>query len=278
MIDDRSSKDAEQDALAHCILAIGTPSFYRALLQFGQVICGFEHLSVFRFTPTFEPCIEVLEGLDDPSITNLSAQSYMGFGYHRSDPAPARIRELGQAAADAPAVLSLWARDIEDVAYRRGIYEKWGLDGRVSLIGRAGGQWRSINFYKHVEKGGLTDQDVVALTKRAQVLFAAETRHLGLSERQPSPIGTTVPPLDLLQGLLMAIAPTLSRRETEVCARALQGMTGEGTALDLNISYTTVATLRRRAYAKLHISNLNELFALCLSAAAQSARRANDIV
>jgi len=117
-----------------------------------------------------EPCIEVLEGLDDPSITNLSAQSYMGFGYHRSDSGAGANTRTGTAAADAPAVLSLWARDIEDVAYRRGIYEKWGLDGRVSLIGRAGGQWRSVNFYKHVEKGGLTDQDVVALTKRAQVL------------------------------------------------------------------------------------------------------------
>ncbi len=277
MIDDRSLTDPEQDALAHCILAIGTPSFYRALLRFGQVVCGFEHLSVFGFTPTFEPRIAVLEGLDDPSITNLSAQSYMGFGYHRSDPAPARIRELGEAA-DAPAVLSLWARDIADAAYRRGIYEKWGLDGRVSLIGRAGGQWRSVNFYKHVAKGGLTGEDVVALTKRAQVLFAAETRHLGLSERPSSPVGMTVPPLDFLQHLLMTIAPSLSRRETEVCARALQGMTGEGTALDLSISDTTVATLRRRAYAKLHISNLNELFALCLSAAAQGARHANDIV
>ena len=268
MIDDRSSKDPEQDALARCILAIGTPSFYRALLRFGQVVCGFEHLSVFGFTATFEPCIAVLEGLDDPSITNLSARSYMGFGYHRFDPATARIRDLGQAA-DAPAVLSLWARDITDAAYRRAIYEKWGLDGRVSIIGRAGGQWRSVNFYKHVEKGGLTDEDVAALAKRAQVLFAAETRHLALSEPQPSPIGTTAPSLDLLQHLLVTIAPSLSRRETEVCARALQGMTGEGTALDLRISDATVATLRRRAYAKLHISNLNELFALCLSAAAQ---------
>lgn len=277
MIDDRSSKDPEQEALAHCILAIGTPAFYRALLRFGLVVCGFEHLSVFGFTPTFEPRIAVLEGLDDPSITSLSAQSYMGFGYHSSDPAPARIRELGQAA-DAPAVLSLWARDIKDAAYRRGIYDKWGLDGRVSLIGRAGGHWRSVNFYKHVQKGGLREEDVVALAKRAQVLFAAETRHLALSERQSSPIGAAVPSLDLLRDILMTIAPALSPRETEVCARALQGMTGEGTALDLNISDATVATLRRRAYAKLHISNLNELFALCLSAAAQSARRENDTV
>jgi DNA-binding CsgD family transcriptional regulator len=276
MIDDRSSKDPEQDALAQCILAIGTPTFYRALLRFAQVVCGFEHLSVFGFTPTFERRIVVLEGLDDPSITSLAAKSYMGFGYHSFDPALARIRELGQAA-DAPAVLPLWARDIKDAAYRRGIYEKWGLDGRVSLIGRAGGHWRSVNFYKHVQIGGLTEEDVLALTKRAQVLFAAETRHLALSERH-SPPGATVPTLVLLENLLTTIAPTLSRRETEVCARALQGMTGEGTALDLGISDATVATLRRRAYTKLHISNLNELFALCLSSAAQSARRENNRV
>jgi hypothetical protein len=137
MIDDTSVRDPEQTALAACILAIGTPRFYRSLLRFTEIICGFEHLSVFSFSPTFEPRIEVLEGLEDPSITNLWARPYMGFGYHGSDPAPARIRELGPSG-DAPVVLALWARDISDAAYRRDIYERFGLDGRVSLIGLAG--------------------------------------------------------------------------------------------------------------------------------------------
>jgi hypothetical protein len=95
MIDDTSVRDPEQTALAACILAIGTPRFYRSLLRFTEIICGFEHLSVFSFSPTFEPRIEVLEGLEDPSITNLSARPYMGFGYHGSIP---RRRESGSLA------------------------------------------------------------------------------------------------------------------------------------------------------------------------------------
>lgn len=273
MIDDRPVQDPEQVALSRVISDIGKPSFYRSLLQFAQALCGFEHLSVFGFSSTLEPRIVMLEGLDDPSVTNLSARSYMGFGYYSADPARARIRELGEGV-DAPAVLPLWARDIADAAYRRDIYEKFGLDGRVSLIGCSNEQWRSINFYKHVKKGGLADSDIVAVTKRAQVLFAAETRHLELlGDDHPSQTSVTVPSLDFLQQLLAIVAPDLSRREAEVCARALQGMTGEGTALDLNITDATVATLRRRAYAKLNISNLNELFALCLSAAAEKSRR-----
>jgi DNA-binding CsgD family transcriptional regulator len=270
MIDDRSSRLAEQEALAACIGAIGASSFYAALLRFGQVIGGFAHLSVFGFTSTFVPRIVVLEGLDDPSITRLSAQSYMAFGYHGSDPAPARIREMDQTL-DAPAVLLLRARDIADTRYRRDIYEKFGLEGRVSLVGRAGGHWRSVNFYKHAAKGGISGENVEALERHALVLFAAETRHLELTAENSASPG--VPPLDFLQQLLISIAPSLSRREIDVCARALQGLSGEGTALDLDIADATVATLRRRAYAKLNISNLNELFALCLSQAARRSRQ-----
>ena len=41
-------------------------------------------------------------------------------------------------------------------------------------------------------------------------------------------------------------------------------MTNLGIALDLGVKESTVATLRRRAYAKLGISGVQELFLLCL--------------
>ncbi|WP_050418958.1 helix-turn-helix transcriptional regulator [Bradyrhizobium tropiciagri] len=271
MIDDRPSSEPEQEALANVILALGKPSFYRALLRYAKVVCGFEHLSVFGFTPTLMPRIEVLEGLEDASITSLSAQSYMGFGYHNADPALARIRQLSLNPG-APAVLALWARDISDAAYRRDIYERFELDGRISVLGRAGQHWRSVNFYKHSRKGGLTHSDVAAISKRAFTLFAAEVRHLELAG-ETSGLAEGKPPVTFFQGLLVEIAPTLSHREAEVCAHALQGKTGEGTALELEITDATVATLKRRAYAKLNITNLNELFAICLAAAARRSRR-----
>jgi len=56
----------------------------------------------------------------------------------------------------------------------------------------------------------------------------------------------------------------LTRRERQVCERIMLGYTTTGIGLDLDIAPTSVATYRKRAYAKLSISSQNELFALCL--------------
>ena len=72
-------------------------------------------------------------------------------------------------------------------------------------------------------------------------------------------------PADALAALeRLLLAERLSRREAEACARALIGVTNLGIALDLGVKESTVATLRRRAYRKLGISSLQELFLLCL--------------
>ena len=65
--------------------------------------------------------------------------------------------------------------------------------------------------------------------------------------------------LTMMQQRLAAVPGGLSARECEVCARAIAGLTIEGTALDLNIRKTSVITYRQRAYQKLGISSLNEL-------------------
>lgn len=271
MIDDGLTLDPEQDALARCIRAIGRPEFHRALLRLAMVVSGFQHLSVFAFSESLIPTMDVLEGLDDQSITRHSARFYLSFGYHGSDPATARLRSLSPTA-DAPAVFVLRATDLRDDAYRRDIYNRFGLDGRVSLIGTVGGQWRSVNFYKHVSEGGMTEDSITALVKHAPLLFASEARHFELCrDLNPDWARPTVPPLSFLIEMVERVAPALSPREREVCARALQGMTGEATALDMQVTEATIATLRRRAYVKIGISTLNELFALCLAAAAMPA-------
>ena len=61
--------------------------------------------------------------------------------------------------------------------------------------------------------------------------------------------------LTMMQQRLAAVPGGLSARECEVCARAIAGLTIEGTALDLNIRKTSVITYRQRAYQKLGISS-----------------------
>jgi DNA-binding CsgD family transcriptional regulator len=55
--------------------------------------------------------------------------------------------------------------------------------------------------------------------------------------------------------LLEARTTRLSARERQVVARIACGITNDGIAADLGVSPATVLTLRRRAYAKLGISN-----------------------
>ena len=60
-------------------------------------------------------------------------------------------------------------------------------------------------------------------------------------------------------------AAKLSKWEVQVCVRAVVGYSGEGIALDFGFKQSTVATLRKRAYAKLNTSTLHELFVMCLN-------------
>jgi DNA-binding CsgD family transcriptional regulator len=54
----------------------------------------------------------------------------------------------------------------------------------------------------------------------------------------------------------------LTERELDVCARVIIGMTTEAIALELDLRAPTVATYRKRAYARLGISSHYEMFCL----------------
>ena len=61
---------------------------------------------------------------------------------------------------------------------------------------------------------------------------------------------------------LLILDRGLTARELDVMARAIIGMTAEGTALDINVKKSSVVTYRKRAYERLGVSSLPELFRL----------------
>ena len=60
-------------------------------------------------------------------------------------------------------------------------------------------------------------------------------------------------------GRLALLAPQLTEREIQVCAGIVCGLSSNAIAGSLGLSVNTVLTHRRRAYAKLRVSSLNEL-------------------
>jgi DNA-binding CsgD family transcriptional regulator len=65
--------------------------------------------------------------------------------------------------------------------------------------------------------------------------------------------------LNVIEGCLALSSPRLARREAEVCARILYGMTSLGIALDLGIGEESAMTYRKRAYNRLNIGSQREL-------------------
>src|SRR5262249_46720277 len=79
----------------------------------------------------------------------------------------------------------------------------------------------------------------------------------------PTPETHTARPalFERVRDAMLAGCHGLTPREAEICAGIVLGYTVTGMSLNLNISVNTVATHRKRAYAKMRISSQNELFA-----------------
>jgi len=128
--------------------------------------------------------------------------------------------------------------------------------------------WFIANIYREKKSGSFTEAELEALEHASDTLCAAVERHVSLVSPTALEPGSN-PPVEWLEKLVFDLGHGLTPREIQVCARALSGMTRAGIALDLGVKPTTVVTLVQRAYARIDISTLNELFGLCLGSLSQ---------
>jgi DNA-binding CsgD family transcriptional regulator len=85
--------------------------------------------------------------------------------------------------------------------------------------------------------------------------------HAGQARRrlpEPPNVAQALTALPEIETCIVATSD-LPRREAEVCARILYGLSSVGIALDLTVSEETVKTYRKRAYQRLAIGSEREL-------------------
>jgi DNA-binding CsgD family transcriptional regulator len=162
------------------------------------------------------------------------------------------------ASAQDGWILQTRAGEIAHSDYRRYCYTAINLDDRISLSETRGDRTLRMIFYRPKERP-FTDEDTARIADMAHLLLALVRRHAdhGTASRQNS--------LAYYRERLAAVAPSLTPRETEVCAAIILGLTSEGIALELGVGLNTVLTYKKRAYARLAISSQNQLMRLVLS-------------
>lgn len=175
-------------------------------------------------------------------------------GHHlQNDPVYDVFEEV--RSPNACALLQVGPGDISDAFHREWFFERTRIIQRLSIVMRTQTHWLGMNVCRTREMGRLSEAEMAHFVTMGQMLLPVILRH--------SQAGRSLSIPELEQKLERRTS--LTARERQVCARALYGMTTEGTALDLGIGLTSVSTYRKRAYNKLNISSANELLRLVLN-------------
>lgn len=175
---------------------------------------------------------------------------------HNVDPS---LVALKRQHPQAKYVTKIDIGDIRDRQYRQ-CFEATRVHERLSFFSRLGPNLYQLSIFRGARRPTFSTPEMKHFTSVAGLILETAFQHETLcGEAAPAPRHLN---LEAIERLLKFLPGGLSRRECEVCSRAVAGKTIEGTALDLNISRTSVITYRQRAYQKLNISRQNELVAL----------------
>jgi DNA-binding CsgD family transcriptional regulator len=152
-------------------------------------------------------------------------------------------------------------KEIAETEYSQRLFVEPGIAGKICVIVRRPEDAICLSLYRDRGEGSFADDDFDRVERLKIPLAAACERHFDLTPKRAMP--TLEQAVALLEG--GEGMPVLSAREAAVCARIVTGYSNEAIALDLDLSFHSVRTYRRRAYAKLNVTSQNELFALILA-------------
>lgn len=244
-------------ALDDVILAIGTDQFSQSLFEAMQRSLAIRQMVIHRFAPgePVEPLALECGGHDGAQLHGLVDEYVRRF--HPQDPFRSRLMPAASRTLEVRAVSAPQVRDTE---YRERLFTRPGISSKLSILIRESDFAISISLYRDQARGVFGDDEARWLSQSHGLIAAAVQRHYSLMLARKSD------DIPALVNAFLALNPDrpLSAREAAVCARIVKGYSNEAISLDLDISFHSVATYRRRAYSKLSVTSQNELFGLLL--------------
>jgi DNA-binding CsgD family transcriptional regulator len=275
---------------------LGEDGYFLRILRWLEQCIEVRHISIVAFDGQLTPRVVAAESIGRSQIAKSASKIYSDTLLHRYDPNLGAIRRqnLNQSAPQSesatanshrggdddgnisthhderPLLLRVKASEIKDIEYQSKIYRRFGLVDRFSILSHTNHTWRAINLFRDRRAGEFDAHEADLMEYLKDIVSALIAKHLDMVQ-PATPSAPQRPSVELFEKLVSSLDSRLTNRQIQVCARALFGMSNVAVGLDLGIRVPTVATLRKRAYATLKISGLNELFSLCLTLTAQGA-------
>jgi DNA-binding CsgD family transcriptional regulator len=154
-----------------------------------------------------------------------------------------------------PVIVRVDIGGLSDAALRNEIYPH--VRERVVVAGRGGGSAFGLSVVRSDTTGSFSDRDVERLSGIAELLVSLLAKHADLMFRRPN-VAVALTSLVDIEDCIVEMTQ-LPRREVEVCARVLHGISTLGMSIDLGIGEESIKTYRKRAYRRLGIGTEREL-------------------
>jgi DNA-binding CsgD family transcriptional regulator len=235
--------------------AIGTQRYSAACFEVFEQPLEVDHWALYRHNADSSVNCIATASRSYPLAAKENISRFIG-RYYKFDPSlvAARARPLRSAC-----VIKMEVADIRDRHYRH-CFDLTHVQERVSFFHCAGTDLYQLSVFRRTGKRPFSPEDMARFSSLASFVVTCAVKHEMFKQ-----IATGIPrhlDLDAIEQLLRYTPAGLSRREAQVCARVITGMTIDRTAADLAIKRTSIVTYRQRAYEKLNISRQNELVAL----------------
>jgi DNA-binding CsgD family transcriptional regulator len=243
------------DTFANAVAALGTTDYGRACFRVFEQAFDVDHWAIFRYRSIDSvKCIATASRAHE-AAAEKNVDFFLSRCY-RFDPS---LIAFKQQHTERPCLIKMAISDIYDPQYRH-CFELTNVQERLSFFAADKADLLQLCIYRGAVNRTFSVAEMNLFATLARLVIATALKHEALGDHGATAQGQL--DLDALERRLDDLAMGLSKREREVCARAVAGSTIEETAVDLDIRKTSVITYRQRAYQKLGISRQSDLLAL----------------
>lgn len=235
--------------------SMGHESFSRELMDFLNKAYGAEHCTLFRLSNQ-KPSEIFAASLDGTDTAHQQFALFVSRAYWRNDEGIAAALQACSGAARGMSRIDVQAMPLGD--YRSRLYGRTHIRERVLLWETTGDSTIGLSILRPEERGLATDGEIADLGNMSPMLMTIASKHAEMAASR-SRFSLALTSLTEIENTMNHAQVQLPKREAQVCARIVFGISTAGIALDLGVGEETVMTYRKRAYQRLSIGSQREL-------------------
>ncbi|MBN9425426.1 MAG: helix-turn-helix transcriptional regulator [Burkholderiales bacterium] len=252
-------------ATGSLIQAIGSGDFDRQLIDLAQTLIDHDHLGCHVFVMSCQTAPQCTVPLfvhshDGGNSAKMAGHSYIN-RWWQDDP---DMRTLASRSSDQRYFASILpTAEIRSVGYVRDCAEPCNVGERIAFTYGYDRHHVSLRLYRRQGSRAISASQWRQLNPLGELLSSIcfkQWQALEHGGRNPP-----APGIDRLRARALDNGAALSRRELQVMEAILAGMTAAQIAELLRVSETTVVTTRSRAYFKLDLHSISEIYRYCMA-------------